>query len=225
MEDRSLGFTHRYLPGAADGAPTIVLLHGTGGDENDLLALGRMLAPDAPLLSPRGKVLEQGMPRFFRRLAVGVFDQEDLVARTHELADFVAAAAAHYGFDPQAVVAVGYSNGANIAASTLLLRPEIFRAAVLFHAVVPFEPDTAPDLSGRRIFLSGGQRDPYAPVARTERLAEILRLGGAEVTVHWQPGGHELTTGEVDASKAWLSRLPMQTRPTRPTSAETPGPP
>src|SRR4029077_1658625 len=138
-------FLHEFVPGTSER--TLLLLHGTGGNERDLIPLGRELDPNASLLSPRGKVLENGMPRFFRRLAEGVFDLEDLKERTHELADFVVSAAAHYKIDIKNITAVGYSNGANIAASMLLLRPEILPAAVLFRAMVPLTPKTQPNLS------------------------------------------------------------------------------
>ena len=133
-----LGFVHRFLPPEDESGPTLLLLHGTGGNEEDLIPLGEALAPGAAVLSPRGKVSEHGAPRFFRRLAEGVFDHEDLLFRTHELADFVEAAAEEYGFDRSKLVAVGYSNGANVAGSTILLHPGLLRAAVLFRAMVPF---------------------------------------------------------------------------------------
>src|SRR5438093_4095070 len=133
-------FIHQLVPG--NSKRTLLLLHGTGGNERDLIPLGHDLDPNASLLSPRGKVLENGMPRFFRRLAEGVFDLEDLQKRTHELADFVVSAAEHYKIDIKHIVAVGYSNGANIAASILLLRPEVLSAAVLFRAMVPLVPET-----------------------------------------------------------------------------------
>jgi phospholipase/carboxylesterase/glyoxalase family protein len=198
-----LGFTHRFFPGQADG-PTLLLLHGTGGNEDDLLDLGRTLAPAAGLLSPRGQVLERGMPRFFRRLAEGVFDLEDLRARTHELADFVAHAAEHYGFNAARVVAAGYSNGANIAASVLLQRPAVLAGAMLFHAMVPLVPDRLPDLGGRRVLLSAGRSDELIPPQETERLSELLKRAGASVSLVWQPGGHRLTSAEVEAAGAWL---------------------
>src|SRR5213594_4986343 len=150
-------FIHEFVPGASDR--TLLLLHGTGGNERDLIPLGHELDPNAALLSPRGKVLENGMPRFFRRLAEGVFDLEDLKNRTNELADFVAAAAQHYGFAADKVVAVGYSNGANIAASMLLLRPKTLRGAVLFRAMVPLVPDTPPNLSAVRVWIGAGMND------------------------------------------------------------------
>lgn len=207
MSQSDLGFIHRFVP-AADvaTAPTLLLLHGTGGDENDLLELGELLDPSANRLSPRGKVSERGMARFFRRLAEGVFDEEDLRARTHELADFVTAAARDYGFDATRVTAVGFSNGANIAASLLFLRPEVLRAAVLMHAMVPFTPESLPSLGGKPVFLSGGRVDPIIPPENTERLAALLRESGADVTLEWQPGGHQLTMPEVRVAQAWLAR-------------------
>ena len=201
-----LGFIHEFVhaPSVAP-AGTLLLLHGTGGDENDLLPLGMMLDPSADLLSPRGKVLENGMPRFFRRLSEGVFDVPDLIARTHELADFIQAATDTYGLDAACITAVGFSNGANIAAALLLLRPGVLKAAVLLHAMVPLVPDTLPDLAGTRVFLGAGRQDPIAPPAETERLAALLRRAGADVTVHWQPGGHSLTREEAQAAAEWLA--------------------
>ena len=183
MSDVSLSFIHRYEPPARADAPTLLLLHGTGGDENDLLPLGKNLMPDAGMLSPRGKVLEQGMPRFFRRLAEGVFDVEDLKRRTSELADFIAEAAEHYTFDARRVIAVGFSNGANIAASLLLSRPSVLAAAVLFRAMVPFVPEAPPAAGGVSVLLSNGASDPLVSAAETERLAGLLRAAGADVTV------------------------------------------
>ena len=206
MVAHDLGFVHRYEPAPAPGPmPTLLLLHGTGGNENDLLDLGRALAPGAALLSPRGKVLEHGLPRFFRRLAEGVFDPDDLKMRTHELAGFVAAASAAYGFDPQTVIAVGFSNGANIAASTLLLHPGLLAAAVLFHPLVPLAPEPLPDLSSTAVFVGAGRVDRLVPPAETERLVALLRRAGADVTLYWQPGGHSLSMGEVEAARLWLA--------------------
>ena len=207
MNAPDLGFIHRYIPapGATDG-PTLLLLHGTGGDENDLLGLGRALAPSAALLSPRGRVLENGMPRYFRRLAEGVFDLPDLRARTHELAGFATEAAQVHGFDPSRVVAVGYSNGANIAASVLLLRPAVLAGAVLLHGQVPLAPDEPPDLSGVPVFISAGRADRMAPGEESERLAALLRQHGARVELHWEPGGHSITASEVEAARRWLER-------------------
>jgi len=204
---REAGFVHRFDPAEEPGAPTLLLLHGTGGDENDLLPLGRMLDKRAALLSPRGKVLENGMPRFFRRLSMGVFDEEDLVNRTHELASFVEEAASEYGLDPKRLFAVGFSNGANIAASLLLLRPDLLAGAVLLRAMTPFELETLPDLSDTPVYLAAGRSDQMIPPESTERLAELLREAGAEVTLDWQPGGHGIGRAEVEAARDWLAEV------------------
>ena len=195
-------FAYRFIPGTGDR--TLLLLHGTGGNENDLLPLGRAIDPEASLLSPRGKVLENRMPRFFRRLAEGVFDLEDLKNRTHELADFVAAAAKHYKIDIKHIIAVGYSNGANIAASLLLLRPEILSAAILFRAMVPLIPETEPDLDSVRVWIGAGSNDPIVPASETKELAELLRGAGAEVTIRFFEGGHQLTQQDIHAAHEWL---------------------
>src|ERR1041384_1978603 len=182
-----LNFVHEFIPGPSNR--TLLLLHGTGGNERDLLPLGRELDPNAALLSPRGKVLENGMPRFFRRLAEGVFDLEDLKHRTNELADFVMAAAQHYGFTTDNLVAVGYSNGANIAARMLLLRPEVLHTAILFRAMVPLCPETQPNLSSVRFWIGAGTNDPIIPVSETKALAELLRNAGADVTIRYFQAG------------------------------------
>ncbi len=199
-------FVHRFVhakegPGRTE---TIVLLHGTGGSENDLVDLGRTLRPGAALLSPRGKVLERGMPRFFRRLSEGVFDLEDLVARTHELAEFVEDAMVEHGRDPSQVFAVGYSNGANIGAAMMLLRPHVLAGAALFHAMVPLTPEFAPDLLGRRVFLSAGRTDPTVPMENSKQLATMLERYGASVELHLEDGGHQLEMTEVHAAKKWM---------------------
>jgi phospholipase/carboxylesterase len=198
-------FIHEFVPGTSDR--TLLLLHGTGANERDLIPLGHELGPRAALLSPRGKVLENGMPRFFRRIAEGVFDLEDLKNRTNELANFVAAAAQHYGFAADNVVAVGYSNGANIAASMLLLRPEILRGAVLFRAMVPLVPKTLPDLSSVRVWIGAGSEDPIIPTSQTKRLADLLRGAGADVTIRFFDASHNLTSDEVEAAQHWLEEL------------------
>jgi Predicted esterase len=198
-------FIHEFVPGTSER--TLLLLHGTGGNERDLIALGRELDPRAALLSPRGKVLENGMPRFFRRLAEGVFDLDDLKIRTNELADFVAAAAQYYGFASDNVVAVGYSNGANIAASILLLRPEILRGTVLFRAMVPLVPENLPDLSSVRVWIGAGSEDPIIPTSETQHLAELLRSAGADITLHFFNAGHGLTNTEVETAGRWLKDL------------------
>jgi len=198
-------FIHEFVPGTS--SQTLLLLHGTGGNEHDLIPLGRELDPNAALLSPRGKILENGMPRFFRRLAEGVFDVEDLKQRTNELADFVAAAVQHYNLVADCLVAVGYSNGANIAASMLLLRPEILHAAILLRAMVPLVPDNLPDLSPVRIWISAGDQDPIIPKSETERLAQLLRRAGADVTIRFANAAHGLTSAEVETARHWLEQV------------------
>lgn len=202
-----LDFVHRYVPGEVESGPTLLLLHGTGGNEEDLIPLGQDLAPEAAILSPRGKVSEYGALRFFRRLAEGVFDQEDLLFRTHELAGFVETAAKEYGFEGSRIVAVGYSNGANVAASTLLLHPGLLQAAVLFRAMVPFEPEVTPDLSGLPVFMAAGRQDRMIPPDNTQRLADILAEAGAEVDLRWRNVGHPLTYEEVSEAKDWLAGI------------------
>lgn len=197
-----LGFTHQFIPGSSDR--TLFLLHGTGGDENQLVALGRELDPASALLSPRGKTLENGHARFFRRLAEGVFDLEDLKARTDELAEFVKAAAVRYNFALEKLVAVGYSNGANIAASMIFRQPGVVRSAILFRAMVPFEPEELPDLAGTRVWLAAGKQDPLIPPDNVMRLAELLSEAGAEVTARMFEADHGLTNVELVMAKRWL---------------------
>jgi phospholipase/carboxylesterase len=199
-------FIHRFQP-AVEGGPkaVLLLLHGTGGDENDLGQLAALIAPEAAWLSPRGKVLENGMPRWFRRIAEGVFDEDDLRARTGELAGFVAAAAAHYGFAGRPLYAAGFSNGANIASAMLLLRPEVLAGAVLLRAMLPFRAMPAADLAGRAVFIGAGRADPMVPAGDPERLAEALRAGGADVTLHVTGGGHGLSMQDVEAARDWLA--------------------
>jgi len=200
-----LDFVYEFVPGSSKR--TLLLLHGTGGSEHDLIPLGRELDPTAALLSPRGKVLEDGMPRFFRRLAEGIFDEEDLQKRTHQLADFVGAAAQDYEFAADEIVAVGYSNGANIAASLLLLRPETIHAAILFRAMVPLVPEKLPDLSLVRVWIGAGNQDPIVSTSETQRLVELLRSARADVTIRFVNAGHGLTDGEIEIARLWLAEL------------------
>jgi glyoxalase family protein len=205
----ALGFVHRFIPpssgGGLTGSTTLLLLHGTGGDEDNLISLGRTLLPGAALLSPRGKVDEGGALRFFRRIREGVFDQKDLALRTEDLAKFIAGAAATYSLKPEGIVAVGFSNGANIAGSLLLRRPGLVRAAVLLSPMIPFEPDPVPNLTGTDVFIGAGRSDTMVPPAQTERLVELLTHAGAQVTVHWEVGGHAITPSEVAAAREWLA--------------------
>jgi predicted esterase len=213
MSEPNLGFVHLFEPPAEAGAPILLLLHGTGGDEQDLLPLGRALAAGAGMLSPRGRVLEHGMPRFFRRLAEGVFDVEDLRRRTSELADFVSAAAKAYAFDRTRVIAVGFSNGANVAASLLLLRPGVLAGAILFRAMVPLVPEPKPSLPGTPVLLSNGRTDPFVPGAETDRLVALLRRCGADVVLEWQQAGHNLTPADVSVAQGWLALRTGQSPP------------
>jgi len=184
---------------------TLLLLHGTGGNEDDLIQVGQMISPSASLLSPRGKVLENGMPRFFKRLAEGVFDLEDLKFRTRELADFVKDASSIYGFDPNKTIAVGFSNGANIAASLLLSYPGTLMGAILFRAMVPFIPNSPLDLSDKKVLLSAGVYDPIVSESQTQSLYDILKKSRANATLKWQQSGHNLTESDILDAKEWLS--------------------
>ena len=211
----NLDFIHKFIPASEKEAgkrrtqnkviPTLLVLHGTGGNEQDLIPLAKQISSEAAILSPRGKVLENGVyPRFFRRLAEGVFDIEDLKFRTNELVDFVKDASKVYGFDMHRLIALGYSNGANIAASMLLLHPEILSAAILFRAMVPLVPLVPPDLNNKHIFISAGTYDPIVPKQDAERLADLFKKSGAKVSLYWQNSGHELVIEEVKRAKEWL---------------------
>jgi phospholipase/carboxylesterase len=207
-----LGFVHVFLPAEKPTSPTLLMLHGTGGDERDLLPLGRELWPGAALLGVRGKVLENGMPRFFRRFAEGVFDVEDLKSRTDDLAEFIDAAAQRYQFSKRKLIGVGYSNGANIAASLILLHPHYLAGAILFRAMMPFVPDLIRDFRHLSVFIGAGRLDPVVPSGQVQELAAVLESGGADMTVWWSPGGHELGEDDVKAAKTWLSKDKVRQR-------------
>ena len=198
----ALSFTHRFIPATAPGRPPVLLLHGTGGDETDLLELGQAIAPGSARLSPRGKVVESGMPRFFRRLAEGVFDEEDVKARANELADFVAEARKAYRLE--APVAVGFSNGANIAAAMMLLRADALAGAVLLRAMVPLGEVPRVDLAGKRVLILSGSADPVVPAENASRLAAMLRTAGALVQHEVLPVGHGLSQADVRLARDWL---------------------
>ena len=200
----SLGFIHIF--GERRGPRTLITLHGTGGDERDLIPLGEYFDPEAHILSPRGNVREGEMARFFRRLRPGVFDEEDIRNRAEELARFVGDAAEEYRFDGDKVYAVGFSNGANIAASLLLLHPELLAGAVLLRPMLPLEPSTPPDLSGVPIYVAAGTMDEMIPRESTEALIERLERAGAAVTVSWAEAGHRFGREELDAARDWLQR-------------------
>lgn len=207
MSAETLSFTHRHEPGSA-ALPPLLLLHGTGGDEADLLPLGRAVAPGAALLSPRGQVSENGAPRFFRRLAEGVFDEDDLRRRTDDLADFIASARSRYGL--AAPLALGFSNGANIAAATLLRRPETLAGAVLLRPMVPFATPPRADLAGRPVLILSGVMDPIVPVENARRLAGQLTAAGAAVEHRVLPAGHGLSQAEIGLVADWIAGLPRR---------------
>lgn len=200
-----LSYQHVFEPGTDAEAPPLLLLHGTGGSENDLLRTGRMILPGAALLSPRGNVNEAGSFRFFGRLAEGVFDSQEVSRRTQALADFVVAAAKHYGLDVGRLVAIGFSNGANVAGTMLLLRPETLAAAVLFRPMVVLDLPAAPDsLVGKRVLITNGTTDPLVARDHPERLAELFRAGGAEVTTRMHLASHALVAADIEAAREWI---------------------
>lgn len=198
---------HIFRQGSNLKKPTFLLLHGTGGTENDLLPLASHIDPEASVLSVRGNVSENGMPRFFKRLAEGVFDMEDLKARTEELNDFISKAAKEHGFDRENVIAVGYSNGANIAANLLFSYSDALKGAILHHPMVPDRDTELPDLTGVPVFIAAGTNDPICPAEESTGLENLLRGAGAQVQLHWENYGHQLTMPEVEAAKAWYEKL------------------
>lgn len=197
---------HIFEKGSNPGAPLLLLLHGTGGTETDLLPLVEMVSPGSSVLSVRGNVLENGMPRFFRRLAEGIFDEEDLIFRTKELNDFLDIAAEKYDFDRENVVALGYSNGANIAASLMFHFEGALKGAILHHPMVPRRGMTLPSLSDVPIFIAAGKNDPICPAQETGELLQLLQQAGATVDIHWENHGHQLTRSEVEAASSWFQK-------------------
>ncbi|MGP4040504.1 alpha/beta hydrolase [Gracilibacillus sp. D59] len=194
---------HIFKEGKNLHGPTLLLLHGTGGTEKDLLPLAEIIDPDANILSVRGNVSENGMPRFFKRLAEGVFDEEDLVLRTKELHEFLDEAAEEYGFDRNYVVGIGYSNGANIAGSLLFHYQDALSAAVLHHPMVPRRGIELPDLAAVKVLITAGRNDPLCTEQESIDLKEILKENGADVEIHWENNGHQLTQAEAEAAKDW----------------------
>ncbi|NRF90097.1 alpha/beta hydrolase [Paenibacillus frigoriresistens] len=195
---------HIFQKGTDITSPVLVLFHGTGGTERDLLPLAQAISPTSSVLSVRGNVLENGMPRFFRRLAEGIFDEEDLIFRTKELYDFLDEAAVEHGFDRQNLVAIGYSNGANIAGSLLFHFPDALRGAILHHPMVPLRGIQLPDLTGIPVFIGAGRNDPICSPQETEELQKLLSEAGSTVAVHWEQAGHQLTRSEVEAAGTWF---------------------
>jgi phospholipase/carboxylesterase len=201
-----LGFIHRFVPAEASASgETLIVLHGTGGNENDLIGIGQTIDPGAAILSPRGNVSENGAPRFFKRLAEGVFDPKEVRSRGDELARFIRAAIAKYGLDASRIYALGYSNGANIASTVMFREPRLLQGAILFRPMVVFEPEESGDLSGASVFISAGRMDPIVPVSSVERLVELFESAQAEVTLKWQLAGHNLVPSEVREAAEWLA--------------------
>ena len=198
-------FHHRFVPAEPNGSPlALLLLHGTGGDEDDMLPLGPYLAPGAALLSPRGRVLENGAPRFFRRIAEGVFDEEDVKHRADELASFIRAARERYPLEGRPLLAVGFSNGANIAGALFLRAPELLDGAILLRGMIPFAPEAPVSLAGKPVYLGAGRADPLIRPLASERWAETLRGAGADVTLRWTDAGHALGQEDIDDAREWL---------------------
>jgi phospholipase/carboxylesterase len=201
-----LGFIHRFVP-AEDSASgeTLIVLHGTGGNENDLIGIGQTIAPGAAIISPRGNVSENGAQRFFKRLAEGVFDPKEVRSRAEELARFIRAAITRYGLDATRIYAFGYSNGANIASTVMFIEPGLLQRAILFRPMLVFEPEERGDLSGSSVFISAGRMDSIVPVSSVERLTQLFESCRAEVTLKWQLAGHNLVPSEVREASDWLA--------------------
>ncbi|MFL5466536.1 MAG: alpha/beta hydrolase [Gemmatimonadaceae bacterium] len=200
-----LGFIHRFVPADSPSGETLLVLHGTGGNENDLIGIGQAVAPGAAILSPRGNVLENGAPRFFRRLAEGVFDPKEVRSRAEELARFIRAAVVTYRLDASRVFALGYSNGANVASTVMLIEPGVLQGAVLFRPMLVYEPDDNKDLSGSALLLSAGRMDPIVPTTSVERLVELFQSAHADVTLKWQLAAHNLLPSEVREAADWFA--------------------
>lgn len=198
---------HIFQQGEEGNKNVLLLLHGTGGTEKDLLSLARIVDPGASVLSVRGNVLENGMPRYFKRLAEGVFDEEDLIARTEELKNFVDDAAKEYQFDRSHVIAIGYSNGANIAASLLFHYADVLKGAILHHPMVPRRGIELPDMSNVNVFIAAGENDPLCSKEESEDLEELLTTAKASVKTHWENNGHQLTRTEVEAAREWYHEI------------------
>lgn len=197
---------HIYKAGTDLNKPVLLLLHGTGGTEQDLLPLAEIVDPEASVLSVRGNVLENGMPRFFRRLAEGIFDEEDLIFRTKELHDFLDEAAKEYAFDRNNIIAIGYSNGANIAASLLFHYEDSLKGAILHHPMVPRRGIELPNLKELNVFIAAGVNDPICPQQESIELQQLLEEAGASIELHWENRGHQLTMSEVQAAKQWYEQ-------------------
>jgi phospholipase/carboxylesterase len=202
---QSLNLIHKYIPSKdSSNHYTLLLLHGTGGNENSLIPISEIILPGAAVISLRGNTIENGMPRFFRRISEGVFDLEDLKVRTKELAKFIEDSSMKYGINSNNVVAVGYSNGANIALSVILSHPGLISKAVLYHPMIPFVPASSPDLSGTNILITAGTNDPIVDSEETNNLYAMLKSYGANIEIYWHDIGHNLTREEISRTKEFL---------------------
>jgi phospholipase/carboxylesterase len=201
-----LGFIHRFVPAEqATTRDTLLVLHGTGGNENDLIGVGQAVSPGAAILSPRGNVLENGAPRFFRRLAEGVFDPREVRSRAEELVGFIRGATTKYNLEAARIFALGYSNGANVASTVMFLEPGILQGAILLRPMLVYEPDELPDLKGASALISAGRMDPIVPAPSVEKLDALLRSSGCDVTLNWQLAAHNLLPSEVREAAKWLA--------------------
>jgi phospholipase/carboxylesterase len=200
-----LGFTHRFIPAQDPAAETLIVLHGTGGDENSLVGIAQAIAPGASIISPRGNVLENGAPRFFKRLAEGVFDPNEVRSRGQELARFIRAAIINYNLDPSRVFALGYSNGANAASTAMFVDPGVLQGAILLRPMLVYEPTQIPDLNSASVLISAGRMDPIVPTESAEKLRDLLEKSGATVTLNWQLVGHNLVPSEMREAAEWLA--------------------
>lgn len=200
-----LGFIHRFIPGQESTAETIIVLHGTGGDENSLVGIAQAVAPGSAIISPRGNVMEHGAPRFFKRLAEGVFDPAEVRSRGQELARFIRAAIINYNLDPGRVFALGYSNGANAASTVMLVDPGVLQGGILLRPMLVYQPPAVPDLSGTGVLISAGRMDPIVPTDSVEKLRDVLEGAGAAVTLNWQLVGHNLVPSEMREASEWLA--------------------
>ncbi|HSP21520.1 MAG TPA: alpha/beta hydrolase [Planococcus sp. (in: firmicutes)] len=198
---------HIFQKGSDSSKPTLLMLHGTGGNENDLMPIAAHIDSQASVLSVRGNVSENGMPRFFKRLSEGVFDMEDLKIRTEELYEFIGKAAEEHGFDRSNIIAIGYSNGANIAANLLFTYADALKGAILHHPMVPNRDTELPNLAGVPVFIAAGTNDPICPAEESTDLERLLSNAGASVKLHWESYGHQLTMPEVEAAKEWYDNL------------------
>lgn len=203
---------HKFIKGLNASRPTLLLLHGTGGDENDLIPVGKMVDQDANILSVRGEIIEQGMPRFFKRLAPGVFDEQDLIYRTSQLHDFIDQASKTYDFDRSDVIAIGYSNGANIAANMLMQIPFSLRGAILMHPMLPRKGGVVPSLKGVQVLITAGNNDPIVPLASTQALKKVLDEHQADVSLSWFKFGHKLSSEEMQFIIKWYQAMVNQSQ-------------